>query len=141
MSKINSNIIRVISNKQTFLNRLAAGDINSDAFVYIEETLEIWHNYKYYGSLLEITAALTAEIKRAKDAEASIEAKLLFKNIKVDVDTGELYLIYEAESPDDGDIVVSDLYSEIATLDDTSGEYITVTNEDGDSIVVNNSNI
>ena len=141
MSKINSNIIRVISNKQTFLNRLAAGDINSDAFVYIEETLEIWHNYKYYGSLLEITAALTAEIKRAKDAEASIEARLLFRNIKVDVDTGELYLIYEAESPDDGDIAVSDLYSEIATLDDTSGEYITVTNEDGDSIVVNNSNI
>lgn len=141
MSKINSNIIRVISNKQTFLNRLAAGDINSDAFVYIEETLEIWHNYKYYGSLLEITAALTAEIKRAKDAEASIEAKLLFKNIKVDVDTGELYLIYEAESPDDGDIAVSDLYSKVATLDDTSGEYLTVTNEDGDSIVVNNSNI
>lgn len=141
MSKINSNIIRVISNKQTFLNRLAAGDINSDAFVYIEETLEIWHNYKYYGSLLEITAALTAEIKRAKDAEASIEAKLLFKNIKVDVDTGELYLIYEAESPDDGDIAVSDLYSEVATLDDTSGEYLTVTNEDGDSVVVNNLNI
>lgn len=141
MSKINSNIIRVISNKQTFLNRLAAGDINSDAFVYIEETLEIWHNYKYYGSLLEITAALTAEIERAKNAEASIEARLLFKNIKVDVDTGELYLIYEAESPDDGDIAVSDLYSEVATLDDTSGEYLTVTNEDGDSIVVNNSNI
>lgn len=141
MSKINSNIIRVISNKQTFLNRLAAGDINSDAFVYIEETLEIWHNYKYYGSLLEITAALTAEIKRAKDAEASIEARLLFRNIKVDIDTGELYLIYEAESPDDGDIAVSDLYSEVATLDDASGEYLTVTNEDGDSIVVNNSNI
>lgn len=141
MSKINSNIIRVISNKQTFLNRLAAGDINSDAFVYIEETLEIWHNYKYYGSLLEITAALTAEIKRAKDAEASIEARLLFRNIKVDVDTGELYLIYEADAPDDGDIAVSDLYSEVATLDDTSGEYLTVTNEDGDSVVVNNSNI
>ena len=141
MSKINSNIIRVISNKQTFLNRLAAGDINSDAFVYIEETLEIWHNYKYYGSLLEITAALTAEIKRAKDAEASIEAKLLFKNIKVDVDTGELYLIYEAESPDDGDIAVSDLYSEVVTLDDTFGEYLAVTNENGDSVVVNNSNI
>ena len=141
MSKINSNIIRVISNKQTFLNRLAAGNINSDAFVYIEETLEIWHNYKYYGSLVEITAALTAEIKRAKDAEASIEAKLLFKNIKVDVDTGELYLIYEAESPDDGDSAVSDLYSEVVTLDDTFGEYLAVTNENGDSIVVNNSNI
>lgn len=111
MSKINSNIIRVVTNKQTFLNRLAAGDINSDAFVYIEETLEIWHNYKYYGSLLEITTALSNEIKRAKDAEASLEAKLLFKNIKIDIDTGELYLIYEAESPDEGDIAVSDLYS------------------------------
>lgn len=107
MSKINSNIIRVVTNKQTFLNRLAAGDINSDAFVYIEETLEIWHNYKYYGSLLEITTALSNEIKRAKDAEASLEAKLLlFKNIKIDIDTGKLYLIYEAESPDEGDSAI-----------------------------------
>ena len=111
MSKINSNIIRVITNKQTFLNRLAAGDINSDAFVYIEETLEIWHNYKYYGSLLEITAALTVEIKRAKAAEASLESKVLPKNIKIDIDTGELYLIYESDSPDDGDIAVSNLHS------------------------------
>ena len=141
MSKINSNIIRVVSNKQTFLNRLANGDINFDAFVYIEETLEIWHNYKYYGSLVELTAQLAAEIKRAKAAEASLEAKLLPKNIKVDIDTGELYLIYESDSPDDGDIAISDLYSEVATLDDTSGEYLTVTNEDGDSVVVNNLNI
>lgn len=141
MSKIESNIIRVISNKQTFLDKLANGDIKSDAFVYIEETLEIWHHYKYYGSLLELTAALTAEIERAKAAEASLEARLLFKNIKVDADTGELYLIYEADSPDEGDIAVSDLYSEVATLDNTSGEYFTVTNEDGDIIVVNNSNI
>lgn len=136
MSKINSNIIRVISNKQTFLNRLAAGDVNSDSFVYIEETLEIWHNYKYYGSILELTAALDAEIKRAKAAETSIEAKLLFKNIKIDTDTGELYLIYEADSPDEGDIAVSDLYSEVVTLDNTSGEYLNVTNENGDNINV-----
>lgn len=141
MSKINSNIIRCVSSKQTFLNRLADGDISSDAFVYIEETLEIWHNYKYYGSLLELTTALSDEVKRAKAAEASLEAKLLPKNIKVDVDTGELYLIYEADTPDDGDIAVSDLYSEVATLDDTSGEYLTVTNENGDSVVVNNLNI
>lgn len=141
MSKINSNIIRVVSNKQTFLDRLAAGDINPEAFVYIEETLEIWHNYKYYGSLLEITAALSDEIERAKNAEASIEARLLFRNINVDINTGELYLIYEAETPDDGDVAVSDLYSEVVTLNDTSGEYLTVTNEDGDSVLVDNSNI
>lgn len=136
MSKINSNIIRVVTNKQTFLNRLAAGDINSDAFVYIEETLEIWHNYKYYGSLLEITTALSNEIKRAKDAEASLEAKLLFKNIKIDIDTGELYLIYESESPDEGDSAISDLYSEVVTLDDTSGEYLNITDENGNNINV-----
>lgn len=87
-----------------------------------------------------INAKLSTEIKRAKAAEASLEARLLlFKNIKIDGDTGELYLIYEADSPDEGDIAVSDLYSEVATLDDTSGEYLT--NEEGDNIVVNNSNI
>ena len=94
-----------------------------------------------YDSLLELATALAVEVKRAKDAEASIEAKLLFRNIKVDANTGELYLIYEAEFPDDGDIAVPDLYSEVATLDNTSREYLTVTNETGNSVVVNNSNI
>lgn len=136
MAKINSNIIRVVSSKQVFLDRLAAGDISNNAFVYIEETLEVWHNYKYYGSLLELTSALSAEVERAKAAEAAIEAKLLFKNIKVDTDTGELYLIYEAETPDDGDVAVSDLYANVVTLSDDGTEYLDVTDEDGDDVTV-----
>lgn len=134
MAKIESNIIRVISSKQTFLDRLANGDISNNAFVYIEETLEIWHNYKYYGSLLELTAALTAEINRAKAAEEYLESRLLFRNIKVDINTGQLYLIYEAETPDEGDDAID---NEVYTLDD-SGEYLNVTTEEGNNVLTNN---
>lgn len=134
MAKIESNIIRVISSKQTFLDRLANGDISNNAFVYIEETLEIWHNYKYYGSLLELTAALTAEINRAKAAEEYLESRLLFRNIKVDINTGQLYLIYEASSPDEGDDAID---NEVYTLDD-SGEYLNVTTEEGNNVLTNN---
>lgn len=132
---IESNIIRA-KLKQNFLDELAAGNIKPDAFVYIEETLEVWHNYKYYGSLLELTAALNAEINRAKAAEANIEAKLPIKNFKIDLDTGELYLIYEAETPDNGDISISDLYQQVFTFDETTGEYLNVTNQNGQEINV-----
>lgn len=134
MAKIESNIIRVISSKQTFLDRLANGDISNNAFVYIEETLEIWHNYKYYGSLLELTAALTAEINRAKAAEEYLESRLLFRNIKVDINTGQLYLFYEAETPDEGDDAID---NEVYTLDD-SGEYLNITTEEDNNVLTNN---
>lgn len=137
---IESNIIRA-KLKQTFLNELAAGNIKPNAFVYIEETLEIWHNYKYYGSLIELASMLNAEIERAMAAEANILAKLPINSFGIDLYSGQLYLTYEAETPDEGDIPVSDLYNQVVILDDESGEYLNVTNQTGNNIVTNNSNI
>lgn len=51
-----------------------------------------------------LTKNLQAEITRAVAAEQSLESRLLFRNIKVNENTGYLYLIYEAETPDEGDI-------------------------------------
>lgn len=51
-----------------------------------------------------LTKNLQSEITRAIAAEQNIESRLLFRNIKINTDTGYLYLIYEAESPDEGDV-------------------------------------
>ena len=56
------------------------------------------------SSIDVLNKRIQAEIDRAIAAEQDIESKLLFRNIKLNEDTGYLYIIYEAETPDEGDV-------------------------------------
>lgn len=55
-------------------------------------------------SIDSLTKTIQAEIDRAVAAEQDIESRLLFRNIKINESTGYLYIIYEAETPDEGDV-------------------------------------